>query len=97
MDKFFEKFTGRPNNPFTADNCYDADCLHSCYGAPHESYCSICFAASINEEQREKLTDVEYALICDGCTIPPTPWTEPTPMPYEDFRALLIAQQESES
>ena len=40
MNQFFSMFEGRTENPFTADDCYKVDCLHSCYGAAHESYCS---------------------------------------------------------
>ena len=40
MNKFFEMFENRSENSFTAEKCYAEDCLHSCYGAEHESYCS---------------------------------------------------------
>merc|ERR1711893_187572 len=81
LKPFYRKLGGRP----TWDECAAADCLHPCYGASHEMNCSLCHNATFRPEQRQQMTDTEYALICKGCSVPPKEFEIPPVMTFEEW------------
>ena len=67
---------------FTIEECDEADCLHPCYGADHERYCSQCFLSfwdKVDSGLPFEFVDYEEE-ICGGCNVPSVPAVEPTPI-----------------
>ena len=52
MSKFYQYFKGSP----TRVECEEADCLHPCYGASHESNCNLCFQIAFDRETNDQFT-----------------------------------------
>jgi len=54
MNKFYPNYyQGSP----TQEECEEADCLHPCYGASHETNCHTCYAYAFDRKVRESMTE----------------------------------------
>ena len=56
MSKFYQYFQGSP----TKEQCEQADCLHPCYGASHESNCNLCFQDAFVDDVKAKYTTEQF-------------------------------------
>ena len=89
MSKFYQYFQGSP----TQEQCEQADCLHPCYGASHESNCNLCFQIAFVEEVNAKFTTEQFQQICGACSVPPMEIELPPMMTYEEFKVYAEEQQ----
>lgn len=89
MRTFYTYFTGSP----TKEECEEADCLNPCYGAAHETNCSLCFQIALSAEAQESITQEQFKKVCDACTVPPTEAEIPDLMTFDEFKQAAQAQQ----
>ena len=89
MKTFYTYLTGSP----TQEECESADCLNPCYGAAHETNCSLCFQIALSEEAQESITKEQLKQVCDACTVPPTEAEIPDLMTFNEFEQAAQAQQ----
>ena len=89
MRTFYTYLTGSP----TQEQCESADCLNPCYGAAHESNCSLCFQIALSAEAQESITQEQLEQVCNACTVPPTEAEIPDLMSYSEFKQFAQSQQ----
>ena len=92
MSKFYQYFHGSPNR----EQCEQADCLHPCYGAAHESNCNLCFQDAFVADVKAKFTPEQFQQICGACSVPAKEIELPPMKTYEEFKAHLEAQQKKQ-
>lgn len=92
MSKFYQYFHGSP----TREQCEQADCLHPCYGASHESNCNLCFQDAFVDDVKAKFTPEQHRQICGACSVPAKEIELPQMKTYEEFKAHAEAQQKQQ-
>ena len=92
MSKFYQYYQGSP----TQEQCEQADCLHPCYGASHESNCNLCFQIAFVQDVNDKFTTEQFQQICGACSVPPKEIELPPMMTYEEFKVYAEEQQKKQ-
>jgi len=60
----------KAENGVTKDSCREADCLHPCYGASHEQYCTTCWSLVRSNGLDKSVWPESHLAVCDLCLIP---------------------------